>query len=80
MPSALGTPYLHYEYFSHYEPHNDAPSVSVQALTFDTSRVTTMGQMFYNAASFNQPLTFVQHHGQPLRHEPDVPRMFLGCS
>ena len=29
MPSVLGTPQIHNEYFSHNEPHNDAPSVSV---------------------------------------------------
>ena len=29
MPSVLGTPQIHNEYFSHNEPHNDPPSVSV---------------------------------------------------
>ena len=31
MPSVLGTPQIHNEYFSHNEPHNDAPSVSVRS-------------------------------------------------
>ena len=33
MPSVLGTPQIHNEYFSHNEPHNDAPSVSVWGRT-----------------------------------------------